>query len=110
MQASHALRLAYRVPMLLWHVIVDLPITLFFMTPPFRRIRMTALEASRMAERSVGHADSIDGRPTRRLPPTHCVECLAMGTSHGKEAPASSADVPASERRWSCSADLVERN
>jgi 1-acyl-sn-glycerol-3-phosphate acyltransferase len=39
-KASHALRLAYRVPMLLWHLAIDLPIVLLLMTPPFRRIRI----------------------------------------------------------------------
>jgi len=34
------LRFALRLPLLLWHVLVDLPITLLLMTPPFRRIRI----------------------------------------------------------------------
>jgi 1-acyl-sn-glycerol-3-phosphate acyltransferase len=38
MKPSHALRFAYRLPLLLWHVLIDLPFILLFMTPPFRRI------------------------------------------------------------------------
>jgi len=35
---AHALRFAFRLPLLLWHVLIDLPITLLFMTAPFQRI------------------------------------------------------------------------
>jgi 1-acyl-sn-glycerol-3-phosphate acyltransferase len=34
----NSLRFALRLPLLLWHVLVDLPITLLLMAPPFRRI------------------------------------------------------------------------
>jgi 1-acyl-sn-glycerol-3-phosphate acyltransferase len=35
---ANALRFAYRLPMLAWHVVVDLPFTLLFMVPPLGRI------------------------------------------------------------------------
>ncbi|NUS60804.1 MAG: 1-acyl-sn-glycerol-3-phosphate acyltransferase [Lysobacter sp.] len=34
----NSLRFALRLPLLLWHVLVDLPITLLLMAPPFRRV------------------------------------------------------------------------
>ncbi|MCC8363175.1 1-acyl-sn-glycerol-3-phosphate acyltransferase [Lysobacter sp. A6] len=36
----NSLRFALRLPLLLWHVLVDLPLTLLLMAPPFRRIRI----------------------------------------------------------------------
>jgi len=36
----NALRFALRLPLLLWHALVDLPLTLLLMTRPFRNIRM----------------------------------------------------------------------
>ncbi len=36
--AWRALRYAYRVPLLLWHILVDLPLTLLLMLPPWGRI------------------------------------------------------------------------
>ena len=46
MKAANTLRFAYRLPLLLWHVLVDLPITLLLMLPPLGRIdvRGEALE------------------------------------------------------------------
>ena len=46
MKAANTLRFAYRLPLLLWHVLVDLPITLLVMLPPLGRIdvRGEALE------------------------------------------------------------------
>jgi 1-acyl-sn-glycerol-3-phosphate acyltransferase len=38
--ASHTLRFALRFPLLLWHVLVDLPLTLVLMAPPFRHVRI----------------------------------------------------------------------
>ena len=38
--AARALRYAYRVPMLLWHVLVDLPLTLLLMLPPWGRLHL----------------------------------------------------------------------
>ena len=35
---ARALRYGYRVPLLLWHVVVDLPLTLLLMLPPWGRI------------------------------------------------------------------------
>jgi 1-acyl-sn-glycerol-3-phosphate acyltransferase len=45
-KAANTLRFAYRLPLLLWHVLVDLPITLLVMLPPLGRIdvRGEALE------------------------------------------------------------------
>ena len=40
MKPSHAFRFAYRLPLLLWHVAIDLPITLVFMLGPFHRLRV----------------------------------------------------------------------
>jgi len=37
---ARALRYLYRVPLLLWHVLVDLPITLLLMLPPWGRIAL----------------------------------------------------------------------
>ena len=36
--ASHALRFALRLPLLVWHVLIDLPLTLIVMLPPIGRI------------------------------------------------------------------------
>ena len=34
------LRYTFRIPFLLWHVLVHLPLTLLLMTPPFGRLRV----------------------------------------------------------------------
>jgi 1-acyl-sn-glycerol-3-phosphate acyltransferase len=39
-RSLRVLRYAYRLPMLLWHLAVHLPITLLLMSPPFGRIRI----------------------------------------------------------------------
>jgi 1-acyl-sn-glycerol-3-phosphate acyltransferase len=38
MKAGHAVRFALRLPLLLWHVAIDLPLTLLLMLPPVGRI------------------------------------------------------------------------
>lgn len=39
-RARRALRYAYRLPMLAWHIVVHLPITLLLMSPPFGGLRV----------------------------------------------------------------------
>jgi 1-acyl-sn-glycerol-3-phosphate acyltransferase len=38
--SSSVLRYAYRIPMLLWHVLIDLPLILLLMLPPWGRVRL----------------------------------------------------------------------
>ncbi len=40
MNASHTLRFALRTPLLLWHVLVDLPLTMLLIATPLRKLRV----------------------------------------------------------------------
>src|SRR5690554_539249 len=50
-RAARALRYAYRVPMLVWHVLVHLPVVLLLMSPPLALVRLRSGE--RLGHRAI---------------------------------------------------------
>lgn len=49
---ARAGRYLYRVPMLLWHILVHLPLALLAMTPPLRRTRVAGMRLDHLAVRA----------------------------------------------------------